>query len=51
MSLTFSITKLSMATREKIAKELEIDINEDATPKKFFISKFSKKPKKFMYPY
>tara|TARA_B110000285_G_scaffold55402_1_gene63087 strand:+ start:1533 stop:2906 length:1374 start_codon:yes stop_codon:yes gene_type:complete len=49
MSLKFSTECLTQATKEKIAKELEIDINEDAKPA--FRGKFSKKPKKYMYPF
>ena len=47
MSIQFKVEQLSQATREKIAKELEIDSNANAKRGHPYI----KKPKKYMYPY
>lgn len=47
MSIKFKVEHLSQATREQIAKELEIDANADSKRGRPYI----KKPKKYMYPY
>ena len=49
MSLSFKISDLSVATREKISN-LRVDANADAVKKKFGHA-FQTKPKKWIYPY